>query len=890
MTNSRGFGTRFPIAAANGRYWLLFSLVIVLIGFVQTGVHAPRSVGAIQIDVDYLVATAEATDFNATRLQQSQWTQATRTTNLGFQNHGVWYKLSLPAIPETADDTRWLLVIRQPYIDKLDLYIEEDKEHYKHLRYGDLLPFHTRDINHPFFLIALQGKPEPQSVYAYVNHPGPVQPSFELWPERAFFISDRAEASVKGLFFGILVFAIVLNSMLYKAYRHKQYLWYQASLIAGTLLQLILHGASTQLLWPNVPILNSMVPLLLAANVGTASMFTYHFLNISGLARKLILGLASATLVVPVLFVFDNQVAMRAAFLMIFVVLIVLPLVSIHACFIGRPYSRFFLFALLPMLIGVSTSLAQGFGLLNPNPFWTSGPLWGLAINALLLTYILGRRLHLENVSQIETQQKLIEEKNLLIETESRLLSVLRTHPVTALPNRSAFANALEIAIEKRTPEQNATEALHVWAVELRRFRFIECTLGSSAVEQLLQSFSAHLATIVESVFPDELVELDADNKPDKLSPGASSHTPASNILASIDTPVLAFSVVTDETQQNEAADVILRELGKPFEFQGIYWALQPCLASARERCDTLDSNGINTLIANACVGLAECSAYHPWVDFNELQAQSYLESRRFSWDISGAMQRKEMTLVFQPKVWLKSRSILGFETLLRWQHPEQGNIPPFDIVQHAERTGMINSLTLFVCDEAATFVKTLLDQGHQNLCVAINISPFDLISPRFVGDVTRMFETHGLDPARIIFEVTEASAIEGVDIIIEHMNALKALGIRFSMDDFGTGFSSLNLLNELPLDELKIDRSLLTDILESDKAKNTMASVVGLGLGLHLNTVAEGIEDKDTYQWLASVGDIVGQGYFIGRPMTASACLHWIETWQSEHSSANSA
>lgn len=890
MKNSRGFVTRFSIAAANGRYWLLFSLVIVLIGFIQTGVHAPRSVGTIEIDVDYLIATAEDSGFNAARLQQSQWNEATKTTNLGFQNHGVWYRLSLPAIPETVDDNRWLLVIRQPYIDKLDLYIEEDEGQYKYLRYGDLLPFHTRDIKHPFFLIALQGKPEPQSLYAYVNHPGPVQPSFELWPERAFFISDRAEASLKGVFFGILVFAIVLNGMLYKAYRHKQYLWYQASLIAGTMLQLILHGASTQLLWPNVPILNSMVPLLLAANVCTASMFAYHFLNLNGLARILILGLASATLVVPVLFVFDNQIAMRTAFLMIFAVLIVLPLVSIHACFIRRPYSRFFLFALLPMLIGISTSLAQGFGLLNPNPFWTSGPLWGVAINALLLTYILGRRLHLENVSQIETQQKLIEEKNLLIETESRLLSVMRTHPVTALPNRSAFANALERALERRTSEQNAKATLHVWVVELRRFRFIECTLGSSAVEHLLQSFSAHLATIIESIFPDELVELDADDTLGNKSSDTPSHKLASKILASIDTPVFAFSVLTDAAQQNKVADRILTELGKPFEFQGIYWALQPCLASARERSDKLDTNGINALIANACVGLSECSAYHPWVDFNQLQEQSYLESRRFSWDISGAMQRKELTLVFQPKVWLKSGNILGFETLLRWQHPEQGNIPPFDIVQHAERTGMINSLTLFVCDEAIKFVKTLLDQGHQNLCVAINISPFDLISPRFVGDVTRIFENHGLDPARIIFEVTEASAIEGVDIIIQHMIALKALGIRFSMDDFGTGFSSLNLLNELPLDELKIDRSLLTGILESDKAKNTMASVVGLGVSLHLHTVAEGIEDKETYQWLASVGDIIGQGYFIGRPMTASACLQWIDTWQSEHSPANSA
>jgi len=215
-------------------------------------------------------------------------------------------------------------------------------------------------------------------------------------------------------------------------------------------------------------------------------------------------------------------------------------------------------------------------------------------------------------------------------------------------------------------------------------------------------------------------------------------------------------------------------------------------------------------------------------------------------------------------------------EALLRWNHPEQGQLTPDQFIDLAEGTGIIKPLTQWVIKHAVEYCCGLQQQGYQ-LSVAVNISAHNLLEEDFVSQVKNTLEQYKFAPQNLILELVESAMIEDYDKTIGTLNQLKQHGIQLSIDDFGTGYSSLAYLKTLPVHELKIDRSFISGMLNSKDDRLIVEATLSIAHQLELKVVAEGIEDKPTMELLKKMGCDIAQGYLFSLPMESKKLTTWL-------------
>jgi diguanylate cyclase (GGDEF)-like protein len=253
-----------------------------------------------------------------------------------------------------------------------------------------------------------------------------------------------------------------------------------------------------------------------------------------------------------------------------------------------------------------------------------------------------------------------------------------------------------------------------------------------------------------------------------------------------------------------------------------------------------------------------------------ELDAE-YSELLELETDLRLAQERGELALHFQPQVNIRTDALIGFEALLRWNHPEHGLIPPSRFIRLAEDTGLIVEIGEWVLHSACVQARAWLDFGLRGFAVGVNVSARQFASGDLAQRVQRVVRDTGLDPAYLELEVTESVAMQDAEQTVETLDALKHIGVRMSIDDFGTGYSSLSYLKRLPVHRLKIDQSFVRDITsDKDDAAITRA-VIALAKSLKLKVIAEGVETEEQRRVLARYGCKEIQGYLIARPSSAS-------------------
>lgn len=244
---------------------------------------------------------------------------------------------------------------------------------------------------------------------------------------------------------------------------------------------------------------------------------------------------------------------------------------------------------------------------------------------------------------------------------------------------------------------------------------------------------------------------------------------------------------------------------------------------------------------------------------------------------LAKGIENSELVLDFQPIEDLHTEQICGVEALVRWTHPELGRIMPSEFIGVAEDTGLIEALGDWVIQHATKQVLELHDKGHPLWC-AVNCSVGQLLNPEFSAKATTMIRSLGLDPKWIEFEVTETAAIDDMPKTVAALNGLKAAGSSVAMDDFGTGYASLNYLRQLPVDALKIDKSFVMGLLDDENSHKIVKAVVDLAHALDLVVHAEGIETAEQRQRLMDMGCDRLQGYWFSKPLDAQALLAWLE------------
>ncbi len=254
---------------------------------------------------------------------------------------------------------------------------------------------------------------------------------------------------------------------------------------------------------------------------------------------------------------------------------------------------------------------------------------------------------------------------------------------------------------------------------------------------------------------------------------------------------------------------------------------------------------------------------------------------RRFALgnDLLGAITDGQLAIVFQPKARLLDGLVVGAEALVRWRHPTMGLIMPDEFIPLAERAGGIDELTKFVLRASLAEAAQWQASGHE-WSVSVNVAMRNLLDDNFVSVVSRLLDESSVDPSALTLEVTETGIMSDATRTIDVLQRLAALGVTLSIDDFGTGYSSLSHLQQLPVSEIKIDKMFVLRMATDPNADTIVRAVLDLARNLELTTVAEGVEDRATWDMLRSHGCATAQGFHIARPMTSADLDPWHRKW----------
>jgi diguanylate cyclase (GGDEF)-like protein/PAS domain S-box-containing protein len=412
---------------------------------------------------------------------------------------------------------------------------------------------------------------------------------------------------------------------------------------------------------------------------------------------------------------------------------------------------------------------------------------------------------------------------------EARIAYMAHHDPLTDLPNRASFNQCLA-----QTGKLSGGQGFGLIVADVDRLKSINDTFGPNAGDALLKQLAARLLEAAEGAF---LARIGGDE----------------------------LAVISPTGPQPATSEQLARRLAEAvkgeFDVDG-----HPVAASVTMGVAICNGEGCDpgSLLANAEVALGRAKAEaRGSIRFFESQMDQQLrEKRALQHDLRSALANDELELYYQPQAEMDG-TIVGFEALVRWHHPRRGMVPPSTFIPLAEESGLIITLGEWIlrtaCREAASWPNTMR--------IAINMSPVEFQHADPGTLVHQVLLETGLSPTRLELEITEGILIGDFSRAMSILRRLKSMGVRISMDDFGTGYSSLSYLQSFPFDKIKIDQVFVAKMTKSPQSAAIVKAVIGLGKGLGLPVIAEGVETKEQLDFLAAAECDGVQGYLIGRP-----------------------
>ncbi len=500
-------------------------------------------------------------------------------------------------------------------------------------------------------------------------------------------------------------------------------------------------------------------------------------------------------------------------------------------------------------------------GLLPSNTFTNNAVLAGSAAEMLLLSLGLADRINSERKAKYSALQEQHKAVVRLKEAEDRLMHRALHSRTTGLPNRTLLRSTLDTLLQG-----DANNGFSVILLNINNFHEFNKTLGHSNGDAILSILTERLSALCQDI--DKVVAIEGSDS--RLHYVASVEGVSFALIVQELDPALIHSVVLN----------LLRNMEKPFEYQGLTLDVD---ATAGIAFHPAHGSCSENLLRNAHIALEAAGSTNEKFAIYSQEIDPY-NQRRISLlgELRNAIEQDGLQLYFQPQINLNTLQVSGAEVLIRWIHPEYGFIPPDEFIPLAERTGVIQPLTYWICRKAFAIKQALSTQGY-DINLSINISARNLQDPQFKDQICQIAKETNTSLDKVIMELTETAVMHNPDDALRVMGELSAAGIRLSIDDFGTGYSSLSYLKKLPVNEIKIDRSFVMEMASNNDDQVLVHTTLTMGHNLSLEVVAEGIEDAATLDKLKEMGCDLAQGYHIARPMPAENLFTWLDDYQSK-------
>ncbi|WP_349306785.1 EAL domain-containing protein [Marinobacter sp. CHS3-4] len=845
------------------QYFALMGALIIMAFNIQAN---PLEQGFAVPEVEYIrVAPSEQMDLGEA-LASDQWQSLEEESpNFGYITDTVWLRFPVPNLP----GQRELLEVRYSQLDEVVFHLLEDGRLKERVVTGDRYPFDQRPIAHRHFLFPFEATDGKQhEIVLRITTQGAMQIPMRLWVPGAFFEQVSVEDQLHSVYYGILLSVIFFNLFVFLALRERMYLLYVLSTSAYLLLIGTLNGTAFQLLWPQFPALQNQAMMI---TVPTAVIFTLlfsrEFLNLrktGPLIDRFIKGAIALNVAAFVIsFVTSYSIASQVTVALAIPSCLLLTVIGPVQWIRGNPQASYYTIAWGMLTLGSAVAAANKYGLL-PNNFVTAyGIEIGSAMEAILLTIALAARLYQEREDKVQAREAEISAMAARRHAEVRLIDQALHHPLTGLPNRTSLEMAINELISRNSSTRYSIAVIH-----LTNLQAITKTLGHRNADRLIELAAKRFNATVRDLPGSCVLE----------SSGSGTF-----YVASLETDTFGFVVETDEVVQTPRAMMdALEEIREPLDYLGMQLPLDPRTGTAIYPDHASD---VTTLIRRAYIAQGSEDARDRGLAFYQPSRDSYSADRlTLVSELRAALQKDELELFLQPKLSLVTHTIVGLEALIRWPN-RKTPIKPDEIIAIAEQTGMIKPLTRWVLENALKLRARLKERGF-DLDMSVNISPNNLREPDFPIYVQRLMSSYHSLRGAITLEVTETSMMLDPANSLRALNSLHSTGIPLSIDDFGSGYSSLSYIKQLPAREIKIDRSLITDLLSQTDDRVIVRTTIDMCHSLGYVVVAEGVEDRQTQDLLQEMGCDMIQGFVLTPPLPFDQLIQWVDTFIGQEAS----
>jgi diguanylate cyclase (GGDEF)-like protein len=403
---------------------------------------------------------------------------------------------------------------------------------------------------------------------------------------------------------------------------------------------------------------------------------------------------------------------------------------------------------------------------------------------------------------------------------------------LTGLPNRLGFRRAVGGGEGARTEDSALLLA------DLECFHELNDTLGSEAGDVLLEQVAARLT----------------------------SELPGCELIARLGEDEFAvLCPASGEAAIARAADKLHESLSRPFVVHGVRLGVDARIGAT---VVPQGSRDVDTILRRASVALSVAKENRSGLEiYDRDQDAADVARLELTAALRDALAGNQLVVYYQPQADLSTRAVRGVEALVRWQHPQRGLLPAADFIPLAERTGLITDVGRFVLASAAEQWHELDARGIR-FDVAVNLAAVDLLDVRLPDEIAALIERHSLPPEYLVLEITERTLLRDERRTNHVLERLHGIGVRLAIDDFGTGYSSLSYLRRLPVQQVKLDRTFVSEIPADSSSEAIIRSTVELAHTLGATVIAEGVETRVQWERLAALGCDIAQGYFVGRPL----------------------